>query len=202
MKKEEIVRKGYDQIAPHFSVFRSQFSNEQELEFLCSLLPEEAKILDVGCGNGIPVARYFVRKGYDVTGVDISENMLKLARENVPQAKFYQYDMNDLDFPDSSFNGITALYSIFHVPKEKHLSIFRNFYRMLKPGGIVFFCVGPKGGDSMETFLGEIDMFWSNYPPERTKKLVETAGFEILFNEVLDRGDELQYWVFGLKLEI
>ena len=199
MKKEEIVRTGYDQIAPHFSVFRSQFSNEQELDHLSSLIPEKSKILDVGCGNGIPVARYFIRKGYSVIGVDISEKMLELARKNVPEAEFYQYDMNNLDFKDSSFNAITALYSLFHVPKEKHLAIFQNFYRMLKPRGILFFCVGHQEGDDLSTFLGNIEMFWSNYSPEKTKQLVKDVGFELLFGEILDRGDELQFWVFAQK---
>ncbi|MCE7741307.1 MAG: class I SAM-dependent methyltransferase [Candidatus Heimdallarchaeota archaeon] len=199
MKKEEIVREGYNQIAPHFGVFRSQFSNEQELEFLCSLLPENAKILDVGCGTGIPVVRYLVRKGYGVTGVDISGKMLELARKNVPEAEYFRYDMNELDFEDSSFHGITALYSLFHVPKEKHFDVFRNFYRMLKPEGVLFFCVGPEGGDDLSQFLGGIDMFWSNYPPEKTTELVKEAGFNVLFEEVLDRGDELQFWVFAQK---
>jgi ubiquinone/menaquinone biosynthesis C-methylase UbiE len=199
MKKEDLVREGYNRIAPHFAVFRSQFSNEQELEFLCSLLPKKAKILDVGCGNGIPVARYFIRKGYTVVGVDISEEMLEIAKQNVPEAEFYRYDMNDLDFEDETFDAISALYSIFHVPKEKHFSILQNFYRMLKPGGILFFCVGTNEGDDLSTFLGDIDMFWSNYAPEKTKQLVKDAGFELLFGEVLDRGDELQFWVFGQK---
>ena len=199
MKKEEIVRKGYNEIAPHFSVFRSQFSNEQELDFLCSLLPENAKILDVGCGNGIPVVRYLIRKGYSITGVDISEQMLELARKNVPEAEYHRYDMNDLDFEDSSFHGITALYSIFHVPKEKHFKIFQNFYRMLKPGGVVFFCVGHEEGDDLSEFLGGIEMFWSNNQPEKTIELVKEAGFNVLFEEVLDRGDELQFWVFAQK---
>ena len=199
MKKEEIVRKGYDQIAPHFGVFRSQFSNDEQLEFLCSLIPEEAKILDVGSGTGIPVARYFVRKGYEVIGVDISEEMIKLAKKNVPEATFHRSDMNDLDFKDASFHAIIALYSLFHVPKEKHSAIIQNFYRMLKPDGVLFFCVGHKPGDDLSTFLGEIEMFWSSYPTEKTKDIVKEAGFELLFAEVQDIGDELQFWVFGQK---
>lgn len=199
MKKEELVRKGYNEIAPHFSVFRSQFSNEQELDFVCNLLPENANVLDVGCGNGIPVARYLVRKGYRVTGIDISEKMLELAKKNVPEADFYRYDMNELDFEDCSFHGIIALYSLFHVPKEKHFQIFRNFSKMLKSGGVLFFCVGHEGGDEQSTFLGEIEMFWSNYPPEKTIELVKEAGFYVIFQEVLNRGDELQFWVIALK---
>lgn len=60
MKKEEVVRNGYDEIAPKFKGFRSIFDNLQELEYLITLLPKKAKILDVGCGIGIPVARFFI----------------------------------------------------------------------------------------------------------------------------------------------
>ncbi|MCE7740320.1 MAG: class I SAM-dependent methyltransferase [Candidatus Heimdallarchaeota archaeon] len=198
MKKEEIVRKGYDEIALKFKEFRNIFDNLQELEHLATLLPEKAKVLDVGCGIGIPVARFFVDYGFSVTGIDISERMVELAKQNVPKAEFFQYDMNELVFPDNAFYCITAVYSLFHVPREKHFSILKNFHRMLKQEGILFFCVGHLGGDDTDEFLGE-EMFWSNYPPERTLSLVKEAEFEILFDEVLDRGDELQYWVFARK---
>ena len=198
MKKEEIVRKGYDEIAPKFKEFRNIFDNLQELEHLATLLPEKAKVLDVGCGIGIPVARFFVDYGFSVTGIDISERMVELAKQNVPKVEFFQYDMNELVFPDNAFHCITAVYSLFHVPREKHFSILKNFHRMLKQEGILFFCVGHLGGDDTDEFLGE-EMFWSNYPPERTLSLVKEAEFEILFDEVLDRGDELQYWVFARK---
>jgi len=197
MKKEEMVRKGYNEIAQKYFDIRSS-CNLPELTYLVSLLPENAKILDVGSGTGIPVARFFVDHGFSVTGIDISEKMLELAKENAPEAEFFQLDMNDLDFPEDSFHCITALYSLFHVPKEKHQSVLENFIRMLKPEGILFFCVGSKGGDWTDEFLGS-EMFWSNYSPEKTLSLVREAGFEILFDEVLDRGDELQYWVFAKK---
>lgn len=198
MKKEEIVRKGYDEIALKFKEFRNIFDNLQELEHLATLLPEKAKVLDVGCGIGIPVARFFVDYGFSVTGIDISERMVELAKQNVPKVEFFQYDMNELVFPDNAFHCITAVYSLFHVPREKHFSILKSFHRMLKQEGILFFCVGHLGGDDTDEFLGE-EMFWSNYPPERTLSLVKEAEFEILFDEVLDRGDELQYWVFARK---
>lgn len=197
MKKEDLVKEGYNKIAHKYTDTRTD-CNLPELKYLISLLPENAKILDVGCGSGIPVTRFFVENGCSVTGVDISEEMLELAKQNVPKAEFFQYDMNDLDFPENSFNCITAVYSLFHVPKEKHQTILEIFFQMLKPNGILFFCVGSKGGDWTDECLGS-EMFWSNYPPEKTLSLVKEAGFKILFDEVLDRGDELQYWVFARK---
>ena len=146
----------------------------------------------------VPVAKFFVDQGLSVVGIDISSEMLSLARKNVPEAEFYQYDMSELDFPNESFHGITAVYSIFHVPKEKHQAIYENVFRMLRTGGIFFFCVGHEGRDGVSDFLGT-KMFWSNYKPEKTLSLVKEAGFEIIFEDILDRGDELQYWVFAKK---
>ena len=199
MKKEELVRKGYNEIGQKYMDYRSIFSNLKELKYILTLLPENGKILDVGCGTRVPIARYFVDKGFSVTGIDISETMIELAEQNVSEAKFYRYDMNDLDFPELSFDCITAIYSLFHAPKEKHFSILENFYRMLKPKGILFFCIGTDSGDYYgDDFLGS-EMFWSNYPPEKTLSLVKEADFNILFEEILDRGEELHYWIIAQK---
>ena len=81
--------------------------------------------------------------GYEVTGVDFSENMLRLATKNVPRAKFVEKNMTELDFETESFDGLTAFYSIIHVRKEKHFQLFRRFHRILKPEGIMLICLGP-----------------------------------------------------------
>ena len=60
MKKDDIVRKGYDKIASKYNASRKRFKNETELEFFISLLPKGARILDAGCGAGVPVTKFLV----------------------------------------------------------------------------------------------------------------------------------------------
>jgi len=195
-EKEEIVRKGYDKIAEKYQADRHVFDNIKELEDLESLLPKNAKVLDVGCGAGVPVTKFLVDSGFDVTGVDFSESMLKLAGKNVPKAKFIKKDMTKLDFRDNSFDGLTAFYSIIHVPKEKHSSLFQSFHRILKPNGSMLVCMGPDEWDATEEYYGS-RMFWSHYSPEKSLQLVKDAGFQILFEKHLVKGREKHYWILA-----
>jgi ubiquinone/menaquinone biosynthesis C-methylase UbiE len=131
-----------------------------------------------------------------VIGVDFSENMLKLAKKNVPKAAFIKKDMNRLDFAVNSFDGLTAFYSIIHVPREKHSSLFESFHRILKPGGIMLISIGPDEWEATDEYLGTT-MFWSQYNPEKSLHLVKNAGFQIISDRILIRGGEKHYWILA-----
>ena len=85
------------------------------VEAFAKRLPDGARVLDLGCGAGLPSTRQLARRFYAV-GVDISETQLGLARKHVPDATFRRGDIAELELPEASFDGITALYSISHVP--------------------------------------------------------------------------------------
>ena len=194
-EKEEFVRKGYNKIAKEYQANRHIFKNSKELEEFASSLSENAKILDVGCGAGVPVTKFLVECGFDVTGVDFSEGMLKLARKNVSRAKFIKKDMTKMDFKDDSFDGLTA-FSVFHVPKEKHFSLFKSFSRILKDQGIMMICIGGDEWEGTAEYFGT-EMFWSHYSSEKSLKLVKDAGFQIIWDKHLVRGGEEQYWILA-----
>ncbi len=78
----------YDRIAQGFADMRDQFSTEQKyIDQLISYLQPGASILDVGCGSGYPIAAYLLEKGFDVTGVDGSKELLKIAQTRHPKLK-------------------------------------------------------------------------------------------------------------------
>jgi ubiquinone/menaquinone biosynthesis C-methylase UbiE len=194
--KEEIVRKGYNRRAEEYHASRHAYDNSKELKEFVSLLPKNARVLDVGCGAGVPVAEFLVESGFDVTGVDFSENMLRLARKNVPKARFIRKDMTKLDFENDSFEGLTAFYSIIHVPREKHFSLLQSFHRILKPEGIMLICMGPDEWEATDGYHG-VQMFWSHYSPEKSLKLAKDAGFQTIFDKILVRGGEKHYWILA-----
>ncbi len=194
-EKEELVRKGYNLIAGEYHANRDIFDNKKELEAFIGLLPRSADVLDLGCGAGIPVTKLLIDYGFNVIGIDFSENMLTLAIKNVPEARFIKKNMTDITFNDNSFDGLTACYSIIHVPREKHVSLFQMFHRILRPNGVLLISMGSNGWEGTEEFHGT-EMFWSHYRPEITLQIVTDAGFEILFDKIVDSGEK-HYWILA-----
>lgn len=198
MFETEMVKKSYNKIASKYYTQRDLNKFNGELDKFIELLPQDAHVLDAGCGAGIPTAKYLVNKGLKVTGIDISDTMLRMARKNVPEAIFLNRDLNELDFKKKSFDGIISVYTLFHIPKEQHKKILKSFFEILKPGGILLINTGVSELEGVSSFFGE-PMFWSNYEPKKTLELVKSIGFSISFEGVLVRGAEFQYWIFAKK---
>ena len=121
---QEIVKRGYDHISVKYTEWAKsvrQEERERYTDFLLKNLPVGANILELGCGGGDPTTMRLAER-FAVTGVDISERQIRLARRNVPDAKFIQGDMTLLKFPAASFDAVVDFYSITHVPREQHVA--------------------------------------------------------------------------------
>ncbi|OIO80111.1 hypothetical protein AUJ84_04550 [Candidatus Pacearchaeota archaeon CG1_02_32_132] len=92
------------------------------------------KILDLGCGGG-DHSVWFRDNGFEVSAVDLSEEMVKLAREKGVDARVI--DIEDLKFEENSFDGIWAVTSLLHVPKYKIKEVIRKLSLILKPTGVL-----------------------------------------------------------------
>ena len=199
-EKEELVRKGYDLIAVEYHTNRNIFGNKKELEAFVGLLPRSADVLDMGCGAGVPVTKLLIDSGFNVTGIDFSESMLNLVTKNVPEAQFIKKNMTDVDFDDDSFDGLTACYSIIHVPKEKHVSLFQMFHKILRSNGVLLISMGSNGWEGTDEFHGT-KMFWSHYAPKTTLQMVTDAGFEIMFDKIIEDCGEKHYWILAKNIK-
>ena len=157
-----------------------------------------SEVLDIGCGAGVPVSEVLAKSGCRVTGIDFSDSMIRLAQKHLPKATFIRMDMTKLKFSKNSFDGAVSFYAIIHVPREKHVKIYNSLHRILKPGAIIL--LNPTGPDNFEgyeeNYLG-VPMFWSHYGPEKTTKIIEDAGFEVLWSGIEKLGKERQFWILA-----
>ena len=104
-------------------------------------IKEGEAVLEVGCGTGVFTREAIIRVGVSgsVTGLDLSESMLTVARETSPGVQFYQGSVIDLPFDDASFDVVTSSFMLMFVPDpEKALS---EMLRVLRPGGRLAICV-------------------------------------------------------------
>jgi 2-polyprenyl-3-methyl-5-hydroxy-6-metoxy-1,4-benzoquinol methylase len=197
-----LVARGYDAIAErYFQQYGRSQVRDRWLEELVALLPRRARVLDLGCGAGIPIARELATRGFGVTGVDSSARQIELARSSVPGAGFIHADMTNVEFATKSFDAVVAFYAITHVPREEHAILLRRIASWLEPGGIFLASLGAASlPGSTEAWLGT-HMFFSHYDAQANERLVRDAGFSIERAEVIDeeKDDGRFLWVIARR---
>ena len=131
----------YDQADPYSSCFA--YSRKRLDRLLDGYLPatdQGLRLLDVGCGTGHQLARW-TASGYEVAGVDGSEAMLAEARQNNPDVELRQTDVQQLPFPDASFDRVTSIEVLRYLPDPT--ASIREMARVLRPGGVCLATAAP-----------------------------------------------------------
>jgi ubiquinone/menaquinone biosynthesis C-methylase UbiE len=203
-RPKHIVENGYDRIASNYNGFRRISVNKHELDSFVNHLPRPSTVLDIGCGTGL-IAKFLSDRGISVTGIDISKNMLSLARSISPNSKFYKMDMTRMRFAENNFDGVVALYSIIHVPRKYHERIFKKINRMIKPNGIALLSVG---GSNLENFIDNNWMnwggklYWSHFDKETNLRLVEKAGFKVISCRLSGEKGDKHSFILARKVSV
>ena len=136
------------------------------------------KLLEVGCGTG-HWSEFFASFGFRITGIDISEKMLRLARERVTNAVFLNVDAEELPFKNGEFDIVAAITVLEFADNPP--DIVSEMYRCLRSGGVVLI-----GGLNRDSALGEHHTANPSPPYEsgtllskpRLVRLLENAGFK------------------------
>jgi ubiquinone/menaquinone biosynthesis C-methylase UbiE len=184
---KRLVADSFDRIAERYLEWRAGQHREGAAPWVSVLkerLPPRSRVLDLGCGAGIPLTR-MLAESFDVTGVDISARQVELACRNVLNARFINADIVGVDFPPASFNAVVGSYSFIHVPRGEHGALFRKITRWLKPGGLLLanFGIGNCEIDYEENWLG-VPMFWSSFDLDGERAVLAEAGFETLIDRI------------------
>ncbi len=149
-------------------------------------------VADVGCGPGY-VTHHLHQLGVEVVGIDLSPEMVAVARRDYPDLRFEVGTMTDLDLADDSLTGMLAFWSVIHVPDRALPTVFAQFRRVLRPGCplLVGFHVGDETRHTSVGYSGRsIDVDTHQRPPDRVAHLLREAGFTIEAQLVM-RPDEV-----------
>lgn len=181
----QIAQQTYSKIAKAYSdQYFTDLSDAPYLDKFIKLIPVGGKILDIGSGPG-QFSRYLHERGFEVIGIDFSDEMISIARKKVPEITFLKMDMRNLEFPLGSFAGILSAYSLIHIPSSQIPTTLAGFYRILQPGGFMEI-IAQKGKANQivdEPFLPTEKMFFNFFTKDRLSKFIKRAGFRIVLQE-------------------
>lgn len=141
MRSEEIAA-SYDRIAHHWASddFHAQNGVAQH-ERAIRFVAQRGRALDVGCGSSGRIIQLLLDHGFQVEGLDLSAEMLMLARKEHPGVTFHQADICTHAFA-ARYDFISAWDSIWHVPLASHRQVLGKLCDALNPGGVLIFTAG------------------------------------------------------------
>lgn len=186
-----IVREGYDRISHNYRADTFDFDSPGYKVFLTEFeqhLTPGDRVLDLGCGCGIPVSEY-LSHNYAVTGVDISQAQVSRARALAPGALFVCGDMAEAAFPNASFEAVVSFYAVIHVPVEQHLDLFERVSRWLVGGGFFLATLGQTVWTGTQTDWHGAEMYWSHADAATYRGWLEQAGFRVIAEHFVPEGE-------------
>lgn len=183
----------YDRIADEFGTARARFrpNEERYLEAFVERLSKGGSILDLGCGNGYPIASFLAGRGFQITGVDGSVEMLAVAQKRLPAHRWIHALIEEVDF-DDRFDAVVCWDSLFHVSRAHWPAVLGNVRRWLQPGGLLLMSSGgvvdADGTGFTDTMFGH-EFYYDSLPPDQLLALLRGVGFDIVLAEMCDKPD-------------
>lgn len=147
-------------------------------------VPKSARVLDLGCGGGMPVARNLADHALRVTGIDSSVAMISLYRARLPEHEWIVADMRSLSL-GRSFDGILAWDSFFHLKPDDQRQMFAVFAAHSEETALLMFNTGPAHGEGIGSYRGD-PLYHASLDPDEYERLLAAHGFGVLDHIVED----------------
>ncbi|MRG91160.1 class I SAM-dependent DNA methyltransferase [Polyangium spumosum] len=188
MNKDEITQQAaaFDAIGERYDeAFADKRAQVEATRWLAERLGPGERVLDVGSGTGIPTAKILSEAGLSVLGIDISAEMLRLARRNVPGASFEQADVTSFSPEPGAYAGAAAFFSLLMLRKSDIPGALRKIVGAVRPGGYLVIAMVEGDFDWLELpFLGQ-PLRVTAYPQAELEAVLRGAGLEILAMEAV-----------------
>jgi SAM-dependent methyltransferase len=185
--RTKLVADGYDAMADTWEDWAARVTDDPRhawLEALLAVLPPNARVVELGCGNGTRETRELAARTR-LTGVELSGEQLRRAREGVPDAEFVHGDLTTIAFDAGSLDAVAAFYVLNHVPRELLAPLLARIHSWLATPGWLLATFGTVDeAEWFGDFLGA-PSFFSSFAPAVNTQLVRDAGFRLDRDEVV-----------------
>lgn len=156
----------------------------ESYDSLCSLLSvQNAKILELGCGPG-NITRYLFAKRPDfhIQGIDISPNMIQLAKANNPTASFQVMDIRKIDQIESKFDGIVCGFCLPYLSEKDCQKLILDSYFLLNNDGLLYisFVEDSKANSGFKSASSGDRTYFYYHGVENLKLLLSQNSFDLV----------------------
>ncbi|WP_280331442.1 class I SAM-dependent methyltransferase [Nocardia wallacei] len=186
------TRRGYDEVAELYkSMFDDALAASPFDRAMLGVFAERVgtgAVADLGCGPG-RITTHLAALGLDVFGIDLSPEMIRLARAARPDLRYVVGSMENLAVPDAALAGIVAWYSVIHTPPVRVPVIVAEFHRVLASGGQLILAFQTTDGDDVRTHDHKVAPSYL-WPPDRVAELLGEGGFRTVARLVREPSDE------------
>ena len=204
------IEKTYDQIAQQYAdINNNELEHKPKDRILLKKFSKKVRnkkpVWEFGCGPG-QIAWYLKSIGVDISGLDLSEKILQQARSLHPGMHFQKSNMLGLDFANNSIGGIVSFYAIVHFTRQQVAGAFKEMYRVLKPGGVLFiaFHIGDETIRINEFHGASIEIDFMFFQTEFIQKCLLETGFKQMEKIEREPYPEVEYqskraYIFAYK---
>lgn len=209
MQEQKKVIDCYDKTAKNYA---EKFINELDHKHLDKILLKafisenigKGKLIDLGCGPG-QTTKYLFDNGFlDTIGIDISTEMVKIAKQINPNIHFEQADILNLKFQNNSFGSAIAFYSIVHFDYDQVQTALKEINRILIENGELLFAfhIG-ENIFHIDDFLDhQVEIDFHFFDLNKIKDIIIEAGFEIVdlivrqpYKDVEHQSERAYFWI-------
>jgi trans-aconitate methyltransferase len=170
----------FDRIGKRYDEsFQERDAQVAEGDWLVGQLRRPARVLDLGCGSGLPTARQLLDAGHEIVGVDESSVMLDLAERQAPGGRYLHRDMRDIaDLGE--FDAVVAFFSLIMLPRRDIPSLLTQLHSQLRGPKLLQVAMVLGDFDAFPISFMGVPAVATAYPPDELVHVVERAGFSIL----------------------
>ncbi len=170
--------RAYDEIAAWFAATRSPEVGAPDLAAFARALPPRARVLDAGCGTGLPVSQLLLEAGCRLTALDSSAEMLRRYRARFPGVPTHRTRLQEASFAPASFDAVVAWGVLFHLNAAGQAAAIGRVGAWLRPGGRFLFTSGRTAGVTEGTMSG-VAFRYVSLGVDAYRALLEGAGLHL-----------------------